>query len=155
MFYFDFSLQYRHLHDNKYYVQCYGFMIADHGDVIAIAMSLTLVIVYTLDTSTIQPWKPAIVSPSLPRTPHVLLLSPWDILSGRTRISPTRTSKGGGRFRGRVDGRNVKTVNYLQKRVRARARASRHKRGFHLSRHFHHTADPIREYTREERVTRE
>lgn len=28
-------------------------------------------------------------------------------------------------------------------------------RGFHLSRHFHHTADPIREYTREERVTRE
>lgn len=84
----------------------------------------------------------------------MLLLSPWDISSGRTRISPPRTSKGGGRFRGRVDG-NVKTVNYLQKRVRARARASRHKRGFHLSRHFHHTADPIREYTREERVTRE
>lgn len=99
-------------------------------------------------------WKPAIVSPSSPQASHVLLLSPWDISSGRTRISPPKTSKGGGRFRGRVDG-NVKTVNYLQKRVRARARASRHKRGFHLSRHFHHTADPIREYTREERVTRE
>lgn len=146
---FDFSLQYRHLHENKYCVQ-----IADHGDVIVMAISSTLVVVYTLDTSTLQPWKPAIVSPSPPRAPYVLLLSPRDISSGRTRISQPRTSKGGGRFRGRVDG-NVKTVNYLQKRVRARARASRHKRGFHLSRHFHHTADPIREYTREERVTRE
>lgn len=52
---FDYSLQNQHLHDNKYYVQCHGRMLADHGDVIAMPMSRTLLLIYTLDTSTLQP----------------------------------------------------------------------------------------------------
>jgi len=123
------------------------------GVVVAVAVYRYLPIIYILDTSAI--YSPKACNRAAPR---VFLLSPRDILSGRTdgrtRISP-KTGKGGVGFRGRESMETSKRWIILQKRVRARARASRHKRGFHLSRHFHHTVDPIREYTRGGRDTRE
>jgi len=91
--------------------------------------------------------KPAAMRPSLPHAPLVLLLSPRDISSGRMRTYGRVYRRERVKVAELFAGESMETSKrwiILQKWVRARALASRHERGFHLSRHFHHTVDPIR-----------